>query len=134
MLMRLAIEVSVRTLLVRVVRAFVLGLFVIMALQNLGVELLPMIAGLGVAGAGIALAMQGVLGNVAVGLTFIFTRPFRVGEYMSVVGVEGNVEGIGLFNTVLGHTDLSRVVAPNRSYVTSCTTTASCGNWISASV
>ena len=117
MLTRLAIEVPVRMLLVRVVRILVLGLFVIMALQNLGVELLPMIAGLGVAGAGIALAMQGVLGNVAAGLTIIFTRPFRVGEYISVVSVEGNVEGIGLFATVLGHTDLSRVVVPNRKIV-----------------
>ena len=50
-----------------------------MALQNLGVELLPLIAGIGIAGAGIALAMQGVLSNVVAGLTIIFTRPFRVG-------------------------------------------------------
>ena len=49
-------------------------------------ELLPLIAGLGVAGAGIALAMQGVLSNVAAGLTIIFTRPFRVGEYIAIVG------------------------------------------------
>lgn len=43
-------------LLVRVAYLIVLVLFAIMALQNLGVELLPLIAGLGVAGAGIALA------------------------------------------------------------------------------
>ncbi len=43
------------------VLVLVLSLFAIMALQNLGVELLPLIAGLGVAGAGIALATQGVL-------------------------------------------------------------------------
>ena len=83
------LEPPVRDLLVRIVRILVLGLFAIMALQNLGVELLPLIAGLGVAGAGIALAMQGVLGNVVAGLTIIFTRPFRVGEYISIVGVEG---------------------------------------------
>jgi small conductance mechanosensitive channel len=40
-----------------------------MALQNLGVELLPLIAGVGIAGAGVALALQGVLGNLAAGLT-----------------------------------------------------------------
>jgi L-serine dehydratase len=42
----------------------VLGLFVIMALQNIGVELMPLVAGLGVAGAAVALALQGVLGLV----------------------------------------------------------------------
>lgn len=86
-------------------------------MQNLGVELLPLIAGLGVAGAGIALAMQGVLGNVAAGLTIIFTRPFKVGEYISIVGEEGVVEEITLFSTVLSHPDLSRVVIPNRKIV-----------------
>jgi small conductance mechanosensitive channel len=111
------LEPPVRDLLVRIVTILVLGLFAIMALQNLGVELLPLIAGIGVAGAGIALAMQGVLGNVVAGLTIIFTRPFRIGEYISIVGVEGKVENITIFNTTLTHADLSRVVIPNRKIV-----------------
>lgn len=85
-----------------------------MALQNLGVELLPLLAGLGIAGAGIALALQGVLSDLAAGLTIIFTRPFRVGEYLSIAGVEGRVDSIGLFSTTLGHSDRSQVVVPNR--------------------
>jgi small conductance mechanosensitive channel len=111
MLVKLGLDETLRLLLVRML---VLGLFLIMALQNLGVELLPLIAGLGVAGAGIALAMQGVLGNLAAGLTIIFTRPFKVGEYISIVDVEGTVEEIMLFNTVLSHPDRSRIVIPNR--------------------
>ena len=111
------LEPPVRLLLVRMLRLLVFGLFLIMALQNLGVELLPLIAGLGVAGAGIALAMQGVLGNVVAGLTIIFTRPFRVGEYISIVGVDGMVEAIDLFNTRLSHADRSIVVVPNRKIV-----------------
>lgn len=110
-------EPPVRDLLVRMVRVLVLGLFLIMALQNLGVELLPLIAGLGVAGAGIALAMQGVLGNVVAGLTIIFTKPFKVGEYISIVGVEGKVENISMFSSTLAHADMSRVVIPNRKIV-----------------
>jgi small conductance mechanosensitive channel len=114
---RFKLEPPVRTLLERMVRLVVLGLFAIMALQNLGVELLPLIAGLGVAGAGVALAMQGVLGNIVAGLTIIFTRPFRVGDYISIVKEEGLVMEITLFSTVLGHTDRSRVVIPNRKIV-----------------
>ena len=111
---RFRLEPPVRQLLLRIVRVFVLLLFLLMALQNLGVDLLPLIAGLGIAGAGIALALQGVLGNLAAGLTIIFTKPFRVGEYISVAGAEGQVEDISLFNTVLRHADLSAVVIPNR--------------------
>jgi small conductance mechanosensitive channel len=117
LLERFHVDVALRHLLTRVVHALVLLLFAIMALQNLGVELLPLIAGLGIAGAGIALAMQGVLGNMAAGLTIIFTRPFHVGEYISIVGEEGEVVDISLFSTILAHPDRSRVVIPNRKIV-----------------
>lgn len=111
------LEAPVEQLLIRIVRILVLALFVIMALQNLGVQLLPLIAGLGVAGAGIALAMQGVLGNIVAGLTIIFTKPFKIGEYISIVGEEGQVENISLFTTILSHGDMSQVVIPNRKIV-----------------
>jgi len=50
-------------------------------------------------------------------LTIIFTKPFRVGEYVSMVGIEGRVESIELFTTKLSHPDLSRIVVPNRKIV-----------------
>lgn len=84
-----------RLLRVRLARLLVVGLFLIMALQNLGVDLLPLIAG----------------------LTIIFTKPFRVDEYVAMVGVEGRVESIDLFPTKLSHPDRSRVVVPNRKIV-----------------
>ena len=114
---KLELEPPVRGLMLQVVWLLVMGLFLIMALTNLGVQLLPLIAGLGVAGAGIALALQGVLGNLAAGLTIIFTRPFRVGEYVSMAGVEGRVTEVKLFSTVLDHPDLSKIVIPNRKIV-----------------
>ncbi len=114
---RFNLEAPVRALLVRVTRIVVVCLFAILALQNLGVELLPLIAGLGVAGAGVALAMQGVLANVVAGLTIIFSHPFRVGDYISIAHEEGEVLDISLFNTTLGHTDKSKVVIPNRKIV-----------------
>jgi small conductance mechanosensitive channel len=114
---RLELEPPVRQLLTRVIRILVVGLFAIMSLQNLGVELLPLLAGLGVAGAGIALATQGVLSNMVAGLTIIFTKPYRIGEYIAIVSVEGQVESITLFSTTLAHPDQSRIVVPNRKVV-----------------
>jgi small conductance mechanosensitive channel len=116
-LSRIDLEPPVRLLLTRVARLLVLALFLIMALQNLGVELLPLLAGLGVAGAAVALATQGVLSNMAAGLTIIFTKPFRVGQYVSIVGEEGQVDSITLFSTTLSHTDRSLIVIPNRKVV-----------------
>lgn len=113
----LELEPPVRQLLTRLARVLVVGLFAIIALQNLGVELLPLIAGLSVAGAGIALATQGVLSNVVAGLTIIFTKPYRVGEYIAIVGVEGRVDAISMFSTQLTHADRSRIIVPNRKIV-----------------
>ena len=114
---RYELDPPVRAILLAATRLVVFGLFVIMALQNIGVELLPLIAGLGVAGAAVALAMQGVLGNMVAGLTIIFSKPFRVGDYIAIVGHSGEVLEIRLGSTVLGHADLSRVVIPNRKIV-----------------
>ena len=111
------LEPPLRLLLARIAWAFCFAVFVLMALQNLGVELLPLIAGLGVLGAGIALATQGVLSNIVAGLSIIFSKPFRVGEFIAIAGVEGVVESITLFNTTLGHVDRSQVVVPNRKVV-----------------
>jgi small conductance mechanosensitive channel len=111
------LEPPLRLLLSRIVWILCFAVFALLALQNLGVELLPLIAGLGVAGAGVALATQGVLSNLVAGLSIILSKPFRVGEYIAIAGVEGVVEAITLFNTTLGHVDRSRVVVPNRKVV-----------------
>ena len=117
MLERRQLEPPIRALFTRVVWALCVLLFAIVALQNLGVELLPLVAGLGVAGAGVALATQGVLSNMVAGLSIIFAKPFKVGEYVAIAGVEGAVESITLFSTTLLHADRSRVVIPNRKIV-----------------
>jgi len=101
----------------RLVRLLVFGLTLVVALDKCGVPIAPMIAGISVAGVGIGLAMQGVLGNLVAGLTIIFTKPFRVGEYIEIAGVEGQVKTIELFCTTLLHPDQSRVVVPNRKIV-----------------
>lgn len=116
-LARREIEPALSKLLGRLTGLLVLLVFVMMALQNLGVELLPLLASLGVVGVGAGLAMQGVLSNLVAGLTIILSQPFRVGEYISVIGVEGQVESIELFTTILVHPDRSQVIVPNRKLV-----------------
>jgi small conductance mechanosensitive channel len=110
-------EPPVRMLLVRMGKLIVVLLAILIAVQQLGVELWPLIAGLGVAGVGVGLAMQGVLSNLVAGLTIIFVKPFRVGEYIEINHVEGQVDLIELFSTTLVHPDRSRVVVPNRKIV-----------------
>jgi small conductance mechanosensitive channel len=111
------LEPPVRLLFVRLTRLLILGMVTVVVLDQVGVQIAPLIAGIGVAGVGIGLAMQGVLSNIMAGLTIIFTKPFRVGEYIEIVGVSGQVTQIELFSTKLEHADKSIVTIPNRKIV-----------------
>lgn len=112
-----AYDEPVSNLVVKVVRLLTIGLIGIMALGQMGVQITPLIAGIGVAGVGISLAMQGILGNLVAGLTIIFSKPFAIGEYIELLGVYGQVTDVALFSTTLQHTDNSRVIVPNRKIV-----------------
>ncbi|MBA5866589.1 MAG: mechanosensitive ion channel [Nitrospira sp. CR1.3] len=114
---RHTLEPPVRLLLVRVVKIIVLLFTAVIALDALGVPIAPLVAGIGVAGVGIGLALQGVLSNVMAGLSIIFTKPYRVGEHISLLGVHGDVVMIDIFSTTLMHADHSRVIIPNRKIV-----------------
>ncbi len=110
-------EPQVRQLITKLVRLLVFAAFVITALGQIGVQITPLLAGIGVAGVGLSLAMQSVLGNLVAGLNIIFSKPFTVGEYIELLGVYGQVQDISLFSTTLLHADNSRVVVPNRKIV-----------------
>ncbi len=114
---RRALEPPVRILMVRFVKVLVLLFTLLAALDKFGFQIAPLVAGIGVAGLGIGIALQGVLSNVVAGLSIILTKPFRVGEYVQLVGVDGQVDRIELFSTTLVHADRSRVVIPNRKIV-----------------
>jgi small conductance mechanosensitive channel len=112
-----SMEPPVRMLLVRIVKLLVFAGALVMALGTAGMDVTTLIAGISVAGVGVGLAMQGVLGNLFAGLTIIFTKPFRVNEYIEILNVQGQVTQIELLSTTLIHGDRSRVVIPNRKIV-----------------
>lgn len=110
-------EPPVKQLLVKVCRLLIMVFTLLAAADKVGLPITTVIAGVGVAGVGVGLALQGVLSNVVAGLTIIFTKPFRVGEYIEINNVHGQVQTIALFSTTLLHGDFSRVVVPNRKIV-----------------
>src|SRR6266481_1492974 len=110
-------EPPMRLLMVRVIKILVLIMAFVVALDKFGFSIAPLVAGIGVAGLGVGFALQGVLGNLMAGLTIIFTKPFRVGEYIQLNNVSGEVTSIELSTTTLVQVDFSRVIVPNRKIV-----------------
>ena len=87
----------------------------IMALSKLEIEITPFIALLGASAFGLSLAVQGPVSNYGAGIVLIITRPFRVGDTLSVSGQTGLVDCVNLGNTQLVNEDEERITIPNRN-------------------
>jgi len=71
----------------------------LMLLANLGVEIMPLVAGLGIGGIAIALAVQNVLGDLLGSLSIALDKPFKVGDFLVLGEEKGTVEHIGIKST-----------------------------------
>lgn len=89
------------------------ALVVITVAGMVGIETTSFIALIGAAGLAVGLALQGSLANFAGGMLILVLRPIRVGEYIQAQGVEGTVDNIQIFHTILKTADNKTVVVPN---------------------
>ncbi|MGI9140876.1 MAG: mechanosensitive ion channel family protein [Gemmatimonadaceae bacterium] len=71
----------------------------LVALDNLGINITALVAGLGVGGIAIALATQNILGDLFASLSIVLDKPFVLGDFVAVDDLRGNVEHIGLKTT-----------------------------------
>lgn len=114
---RQTLDPPVRALLVKVTRLLIFGLALTCGLEVAGFPMTAILSGIGVLGVGVGFGMQGLVSNMIAGLTLIVTRPFRVGEYISVLNVQGTVSHIDLVSTTLIHNDKSKVMIPNHKII-----------------
>ncbi len=96
-----------------VVRALLLVVVLVAALDHLGVNTNSLIAMLGAAGLAIGLALQGSLQNFAAGFMLLIFRPFKAGDFVEAAGASGVIETIGIFSTKLYTGDNKEVIIPN---------------------
>jgi small-conductance mechanosensitive channel len=74
-------------------------LVLLLALGNLGINITGLLAGLGVGGIAVALAMQNILADLFASLSIILDKPFAVGDFITVGDCMGTVEHIGMKTT-----------------------------------
>ena len=85
------------------------------ALPRLGIDIAPLIAGLGVTGFIVGFAFQESLGNLASGLMLLLNSPFKIGDYIEAAGHAGAVNELNLMATTLTTPDNKKIVIPNRA-------------------
>ena len=95
-----AIEQTVNAV-VPAVKVIVWAIGVVFLLDNLGFDISAVVAGLGIGGIAVALAAQGVLGDLFSYISILFDRPFELGDFIIVGDLVGTVEHIGLKTTRL---------------------------------
>lgn len=71
----------------------------LLVLDNLGVNITALVAGLGVGGIAVALAVQNILGDLFASLSIVLDKPFTVGDFLIIDDCMGSVEHIGLKTT-----------------------------------
>ncbi len=86
---------------------------IIATINQLGVQTTSLLAVVGAAGLAIGLALQGSLSNFASGVMIVAFRPYRVGDYIVAGGVNGTVEEVQIFTTILKTPDNVRIIVPN---------------------
>ena len=111
------VDVTLSRFIGNAVRLVVVVAVVIVTLGNFGVAIAPLIALVGASAFGVTLAIQGPLSNYGAGLAIILTRPFIVGDTITVQGASGVVEEISLGATILIGEDGERILVPNRQIV-----------------
>ncbi len=97
-----------------VLRIVLLGFVIIITLGNFGITITPLIALAGAVAFGATLALQGVLSNYGAGLAIILSRPFVVGDTITVRRTNGVVDEIKLGATVLRGEDDEIITIPNK--------------------
>jgi small-conductance mechanosensitive channel len=99
------------------------GLAALLALENLGIHVGPLLAGLGIGGIALALAVQTVLADLLASLSIALDKPFVVGDFLTIDDCQGTIEHIGVKSTrmrslsgeqiILGNSDLLKARVRN---------------------
>lgn len=111
------IDITLSKFLASSTKLIIMVFVVIVVIGKFGISIAPFIAALGALVFGASFAIQGPLSNYGAGLTLILTRPFVVGNTITVQGVNGVVEEIRLAATILATEDGEELTIPNKHIV-----------------
>lgn len=111
------LDVTLSRFLANTSKMLLVVMITVVALGKLGISVTPFIAAIGAISLGAGLALQGLLANYAAGFNLIITRPFVVGDTITVQGVTGLVKEVLLAYTILTDEDNVKITIPNKHIV-----------------
>ena len=110
---KLKVSTLLREFFVGIVRKTFLVLGLIIALQYVGINMGPVLAGIGVVGFVVGFALQDTLGNFAAGIMILLYRPYDVGDFITTSAATGSVKAMSLVSTTIHTPDNQKTIVPN---------------------
>jgi len=114
---RAGAEPAARDIALRLTKYTLLAIGLVMAANQLGIQVASLLAGLGIVGLAIGLAAQDSLANLVAGITILWDRPFRIGDNVTVAGTFGKVQEIGLRTTRIRTVEQLDTILPNNEII-----------------
>ena len=102
-----------------IARLILFSLLILFALDNLGINITTLVAGLGVTSIAVALAVQNILGDLFSSLSIVIDKPFEIGDFIVIGDYSGTVENIGLRSTRLRSLSGEQLVFANNDMMVS---------------
>jgi len=109
-----SLDITLTKFFAGVAKVLIIGLTLVIAMAKFGITIAPLVAAIGAGAFGLSLAIQGPVSNYGAGLALIITRPFKVGNTLTLHGLTGIVEEIKLGTTVLSNEDGEQITIPNK--------------------
>ena len=112
-LKKASIDIEIEEFLLSLIDIFLKIIVFVIAASIIGIKLSALFGVLAAAGFAVGLALQGFMGNFASGLTIIFFKPYKVGDWVQISGIFGRVKNIEIFSTNLITPGDKTLVIPN---------------------
>jgi len=100
-------------------RVIVWSVVLLLILENVGIDITALVAGVGVGGIAVALAVQNILGDLFASLSIVLDKPFVVGDFLIIDDCLGSVEHVGLKTTRLRSLSGEQLVMSNADLLAS---------------
>lgn len=129
-----SVDVTLSLFIASTVKLLIIAMVLVVCLGKFGISVAPFVAAIGAISLSAGLALQGVFSNYGAGFTIILTRPFVVGNTITINGISGIVTEIKLAYTVLSNEDSEVITIPNKQIVGEVITNSFASKVVEASV
>ena len=109
------LDKSLHSIILSTLKVLLVFMTIMIVAPSLGIETSSLLAVLSIAGVAVSLSIQGILGNFFSGVTLLMSKPYKVGDFVTIGGQSGTIVETGITHTKLHTPDNQVILVPNSS-------------------